>query len=288
MSAPPGDFEHPSSGTKGRVLAGKVVAVPEARQLDVLANLLERRGASVLRCPLIDILDSPDETGVSAWIERLITTPTDLVVFYTGEGVRRLLDFSRRAGLAPEFIAALARIPKLTRGPKPKRALSELKLATEHTAAAPTTAGLVITARTIETPFARVAIQLYSDGQDRQLIEDFERRGVTVDSVAPYVYASASDDDRVAALIGELAAGRVDAIAFTSKAQVQRLIELAHKRNLDTALKNGLERTKVGVIGPVVAAELAADGIRVDTMPDDNYSMKPLVTSLCELLDSTR
>jgi uroporphyrinogen-III synthase len=288
MSAPPGDFERSSSGTKGRALAGKVVAVPEARQLDVLANLLERRGASVLRCPLIDILDSPDETGVSAWIERLITTPTDLVVFYTGEGVRRLLDFSRRAGLAPEFIAALARIPKLTRGPKPKRALSELKLATEHTAAAPTTAGLVTTARTIETPFARVAIQLYSDGQDRQLIEDFERRGVTVDSVAPYVYASASDDDRVAALIGELAAGRVDAIAFTSKAQVQRLIELAHKRNLETALKNGLERTKVGVIGPVVAAELAADGIRVDTMPDDNYSMKPLVTSLCELLDSTR
>ena len=44
-----------------RVLADKVVAVPEARQLDVLASLLERRGASVLRCPLVSILDSPDE-----------------------------------------------------------------------------------------------------------------------------------------------------------------------------------------------------------------------------------
>ena len=40
----------------------------------------------------------------------------------------------------------------------------------------------------------------------------------------------------------------------------------------------------MAAIGPVVAAELANDGIRVDTMPDDNYSMKPLVTSLCELL----
>jgi uroporphyrinogen-III synthase len=267
-----------------RQLAGRVVAVPEARQLDVLANLLERRGAAVLRCPLIDILDSPDEPGVLAWIGRLIAQPTDLVVFYTGEGVRRLLGFARRAGVEAEFIAALGRTPKLTRGPKPRRSLGELKLAAEHTAAEPTTAGLVTTARTIATPLARVAIQLYSDGQDRQLIEHFEQRRVTVDCVTPYVYASASDDDRVASLIGELAGGRVDAIAFTSKAQVQRLIELAHKRNLAAALKAGLERTKVAAIGPIVAAELAADGIRVDTMPDDNYSMKPLVTSLCELL----
>jgi uroporphyrinogen-III synthase len=98
------------------------------------------------------------------------------------------------------------------------------------------------------------------------------------------VYASASDDERVAALIGELAAGKVDAIAFTSKSQVQRLVELARKRHLEGALQTGLARTKVAAIGPVVAAELAKDGVRVDAMPDESYSMKPLVTSLCELL----
>jgi uroporphyrinogen-III synthase len=267
-----------------RGLAGKVVAVPEARQLDVLAGLLERRGASVLCCPLIAILDAPDEAAVVGWIERLASTSTDLVVFYTGEGIRRLVGFARRAGIEPQFLAALTRTPKLTRGPKPKRVLAELKLVPEHTAGEATTAGLVATARAIETPLERVAIQLYGADQDRQLIEHFEQRGVSVDCVAPYVYASASDDERVAALIGELAAGRVDAIAFTSKAQVQRLLELAKERKLEAALRTGLARTKVAVIGPVVAAELAADGIRVDAMPDDNYSMKPLVTSICELL----
>jgi uroporphyrinogen-III synthase len=274
------------SADSDQVLAGKVVAVPEARQLDVLAGLLERRGASVLRCPLVDILDSPNEASVVGWIERLVATPTDLVVFYTGEGVRRLLGFASRAKLEPDFVAALERTPKLTRGPKPKRALAELELKAEHTAAEPTTAGLVETARTIRTPLLRVAIQLYSENQDRQLVEHFERRGVAVDCIAPYVYASASDDERVAGLIGELAAGRVDAIAFTSKAQVQRLKDLAEKRGLESALQAGLSRTKVAAIGPVVAAELASEGIRVDTMPDDNYSMKPLVTSLCELLGS--
>jgi uroporphyrinogen-III synthase len=271
-----------------RVLAGRVVAVPEARQLDVLAGLLERRGASVLRCPLVDILDSPDEQSVVAWIERLIAKPTDLVVFYTGEGVRRLMAFAGRAELEPKFVAALARTPKLTRGPKPRRALAEHGLAPEYTAAEPTTAGLVAAARTIDAPLRRVSIQLYSEAQDRQLIEHFEQRGVAVDCVAPYVYASASDDERVAELLGELSAGRVDAIAFTSKAQVQRLLDLAQKRNLLSSLQRGLARTKVAAIGPVVASELANAGFRVDTMPEDSYSMKPLVTSLCELLGAQR
>jgi len=270
-----------------RVLEGHVVAVPEARQLDVLASLLERRGASVLRCPLVGIEDSPDEAAVVAWIERLIELPTDLVAFYTGEGIERLVGFADRAGLRKQFVAALQRTPKLTRGPKPKRALRALELAPEHTATEPTTAGMIAAAQAIQAPLGRVAVQLYTAAQDRQLVEHFERRGAAVDCVAPYVYASAADDDRVAGLIGELADGRVAAIAFTSKAQVQRLLELAQKRGLEAALRAGLERTKVAAIGPVVAAELAAASIRVDTMPEESFSMKPLVTSVCELLGAS-
>lgn len=272
------------SSESDRVLTDKVVAVPEARQLDVLASLLERRGASVLRCPLVGILDSPDEPAVLGWIERLIATPTDLAVFYTGEGIQRLVGFAHRAGREAPFVAALARTPKLTRGPKPKRALKALELEPEYVATEPTTAGMIEAAKAIAAPLRRVALQLYNRDQDRQLVDYFEQRGAGVDAVAPYVYASQADDERVAALIGELAAGRVDAIAFTSKAQVQRLLELAQKRGLEATLRSGLERTKVAAIGPVVAAELASARIRVDTSPKESYSMKPLVTSVCELL----
>jgi uroporphyrinogen-III synthase len=287
MSTPPPEAEAdrpPSGTTDERALEGRVVAVPETRQLDVLAGLLERRGASVLRCPLVSIHDSPDEQSVVAWIDRLIALPTDLVVFYTGEGIERLVACARRAGRERELIAAFARTPKLTRGPKPKRALRNLELTPEHTATDPTTAGLVAAAETIATPLRRVAVQLYSQDQDRQLIEHFEQRGTQADCVAPYVYASAADDERVAALIAELAAGRVHAIAFTSKSQVQRSTAFARQRELDRELRSGLERVKVAAIGPIVANELAAARIRVDAMPTESFSMKPLVTSLCELL----
>jgi len=276
------------SSESDRVLEGRVVAVPEARQLDVLAGLLERRGASVLRCPLVGIKDAPNVGPVVAWIERLVTIPTDLVVFYTGEGIERLRKCARGAGLEAEFIAALARTPKLTRGPKPKRALHTLELTPEHVAIEPTTAGLVAAAQTIEAPLRRVAIQLYSEDQDRRLIEYFEQRGLAPDCIAPYVYASAAEDEQVTGLIAELAAGRVAAIAFTSKAQVQRLLTLARQCQLDAVLRGGLERTRVAAVGPIVAAELTAAGIRVDTMPGESYSMKPLVTSLCDLLGQGR
>jgi uroporphyrinogen-III synthase len=275
MSAPSDDLD--------RVLQGSIVAVPESRQLDVLAGLLERRGASVLRCPLVGIVDSPDEAGVLAWIERLIAIPTDLVVFYIGEGIDRLAACARRAGRDREFAAALSRTPKLTRGPKPKRALKTLGLAPEYAAAEPTTAGMIEAARAIAQPLRRIALQLYNRDQDRQLAEYFERRGALVDAVAPYAYASAADDERVAALIGELAAGRVDAIVFTSKAQVERLLELAVKRQVEAGLRAGLARTRVAAVGPVVAAELESAGIRVDAIPTESYSMKPLVASVCEL-----
>ena len=271
-----------------RALEGKVVAVPETRQIDLLANLLERRGATVLRCPLVGIEDSQDEPAVVGWLDRLISTPTSLVVFYTGEGVQRLAGFAQRAARAAAFMEALARTPKLTRGPKPKRALKKLGLDAEYAAAEPTTAGMIETATSIEAPLERIAVQLYSQDQDRQLVDHFLARGADVDTVAPYTYASAADDERVTTLLEAMAAGGVDAIAFTSKSQVQRLIALARKRRLDALLEAALAKTKVAAVGPVVAAELAGAGIRVAAVPKESYSMKPLVRSVCELLAGRR
>jgi uroporphyrinogen-III synthase len=272
-------------GDTDRALAGRVIAVPEARQLDVLATLLERRGASVLRCPLVGIRDATDQAPVVAWIKRRISMPSDdLIVFYTGEGVERLVGAARRAGIEGDFRAALRRTRKLTRGPKPKRALRKLDLEPELEAGEPTTAGLIDTLKTIEVPHRRVALQLYASDQDMALVEYFRGRGIEPDCVAPYVYASAAEDQRVVELIERLAEGKVDAIAFTSKAQIQRLRKLAREKKLEPALRKGFAATRVAAIGPVVDAELKAAGIRVDAMPEDSYSMKPLVTSLCALL----
>jgi uroporphyrinogen-III synthase len=205
-----------------RALQNRVIAVPEARQLDVLANLLEKRGAAVVRCPLVGIDDTPDQQPVIAWLKRLIDAPPDLVVFYTGEGIERLLGCARRAGIGAQFVKALANTAKLTRGPKPKRALRRLELEPQFEALTPTTQGLIETLRTVELAGKRIAVQLYNAEQPRELIDYLRERGVEADCVAPYVYASAAEDRQVVELIERLKNGRIDAIAFTSKAQIQR------------------------------------------------------------------
>jgi uroporphyrinogen-III synthase len=265
-----------------QAFAGRSVAVPETRQLDVLADLLEARGADVVRCPLVAIKDSPDADAVTAWLARFVAEPPALLVIYTGEGLERLLGFAERVGIRDEFAAALARTRKLSRGPKPKRALRRLALTPEIEASAPTTAGIIATLDGLEFDDGRIAVQRYGAEPIPELEQYLAARGAHADWVSPYVYASAADDAEVVALIERLERGGVDAIAFTSKAQIERLMAVARERGLLDALEHGLKRTYVAAVGPVAAEALAAVGVTVDAMPTGSYFMKPLVRVLAE------
>ncbi|HEX7082153.1 MAG TPA: uroporphyrinogen-III synthase [Gammaproteobacteria bacterium] len=269
-------------------LAGRTVAVPEARHADVLASLLEKRGARIVRCPLVAIRDTDDEPAVAAWIERAIATPPSVLVLYTGEGVDRLTAFAERAGRKDAFVAALGQTRTLTRGPKPRRALNRLGIAPTVEAPEPTTAGILAALDRMEIDDGRVAVQLYGTEPNRALLDYLARRGLAADCVAPYTYASAADDDQVAELIGRMRRGEVDAIAFTSKSQLDRLRRLAGERGLVPDLEQALAATRVAAVGPVVAAELSAAGIRVDAVPTESFHMKPLADALAALFSRAK
>ena len=93
----------------------------------------------------------------------------------------------------------------------------------------------------------------------------------------PYVYAPASDADRVHDLIDRMARGEVDVLVFTSSPQVDRLFEAAAQRGRDTELRQGLDRTRVAAVGPVLAESLRQKGARVDICPEQGFVMKNLV-----------
>ena len=264
-------------------LAGKTVALPETRQLDELAQLIEKEGGTALRCPLVGIVDNPDAEPVLAWLRELAAGRFDLIVLLTGEALRRLLGFADRAGLRDAVLAGLARARKVTRGPKPVQALREVGLQPDLIAEAPTTAGVIATLGREPLAGRRVGVTLYGT-PNPELVGFLESAGATVQPVLPYLSAPASDADRVADLIGRLAGGRVDAIAFTSSPQVERLWEVARARGLETKLRDGLARACVAAVGPVVAATLAEHGVRVDVCPERGFVMKNLVQLLARRL----
>ncbi|PZN32565.1 MAG: uroporphyrinogen III synthase [Proteobacteria bacterium] len=268
-----------------QTLSGRRIAVPETRELDVFAAMLERRGAEVLRCPLVAILDAPDPQPVLAWIRDFAAGACDDLVLLTGEGLRRLLACIDRhePALRPAFVAELGRVRKITRGPKPARVLRELGLKPDLAAVEPTTAGVIASLKGLDLAGRTVGVQLYGTEPNRPLVEFLEGAGARVSSVAPYVYADKAADAAVRAMLERMRAGEVDAIAFTSMAQVTRLFAVEPAERVAAALG----RTRVAAVGPVVAEALAARGIAVDLMPAESFFMKPL-TSLLEAAFSAK
>ena len=263
-------------------LAGRTIAIPETRELEVFATLLERRGATVLRCPLIAIRDAPDPQAVLSFARALAAGGFDDLILTTGEGLRRILSCidSHEPALREGFLAALERVRKVTRGPKPARALRELSLKADVAALAPTTAGIIATLKTEKLAGRRVAVQLYGTEPNLPLIEFLEGAGARVTTVAPYVYADAADDAAVRALLERLGSGAVDAIAFTSTPQVERLFTLAPQAEVLAALGH----TLVAAVGPVVAETLKKHGVAAHLMPAESFFLKPLTAALEEAL----
>jgi len=263
-------------------LTGRTIAVPETRELEVFAAMLERRGASVLRCPLVAILDAPDPAPVLAFARDFARGSCDDLILTTGEGLRRLLGCIGRheRELEAAFLAALARVRRITRGPKPARALRELGLKPDIAALEPTTAGIIASLAAEQLAGRRVGVQLYGSEPNRPLIEFLEGAGARVVTVAPYVYAGAADEAAVQRLLASLAAAEVDAIAFTSTPQVERLFAVAPP----AAVRAALARTLVAAVGPVVAQALARHGVHARLMPEESFFMKPLTSALEEAL----
>src|SRR3984893_4850349 len=265
-----------SAEAKAAAFAGRRVALPETRELDRLARMLEEEGAETLRCPLVAIEDTPDPRPVIDWLGRF---PFDDLILYTGEGLRRLHGFACRHELEPAFLNGLRTARKITRGPKPERALRELGLKSDLRAEEPTTDGLIATLSSIDLRGRRVGVQLYPGNPNTRFTDFLRQAGAEPATLLRYIYASASEDEKVVELIDRIADRAVDAIAFTSSPQVQRLFEVAVATRREEVLRTALQRIQIGAVGPVVAEELRRRGVEATIIPDHGYFMKPLVSA---------
>lgn len=260
-------------------LEGRTIALAEGRQLEELAAMVAREGASPLRCPLLSILDNPDAGPVEAWIDELIADRFDLLLVMTGEAIRRLAPAADRMGKREAFVSALGRVPKISRGPKPIKALRELDITNARVASAPTTAGVLVTLAGEELAGKSVGYTLY--GRDNPELDAFLReKGATPHSVLPYILAPSADVERVVSLIEKLDAGTIDGIVFTSTPQVDRLWEVARERGLEPMLLRGMARTQVSAVGPLVAESLHQHGADANVCPDQGWVMKNLVQQI--------
>jgi len=269
-------------------LNGYRILILETREEAQFSRLLAEQGAEVLQCPMFTIHDAPDAAPIEAWIRRFVEKPCDDLVLMTGEGLRRLMKVARRIGVDRDFIAALGNARKFARGPKPGRALREIGLEPQVTTDKPTSEGIAEMLAQVDLSGHRVGLQLYPDKNHSVLIGAITAQGAEVDPVLPYIYDAQAADANIVTAIDEMAQGRIDAIALTSSGQVRRLVEVAQTHQCEGRLRDGLARTPIASVGPVVSDELTSHGLRTDIYPaNDAYFMKPLISAMAAALGTT-
>src|SRR5271156_192883 len=258
-------------------LNGYRILILETREEAQFSRLLAEQGADVLQCPMFTIHDAPDAAPIEAWIRRFSQKPCDDLVLMTGEGLRRLMKVARRIDVAQDFVTSLRKARKFARGPKPGRALREIGLEPDTTTEKPTSEGIAEMLARVDLVGHRVGLQLYPDKDHSALIGALSAQDAAVDTLLPYVYDAEAADANIVTAIDEMAKGAIDAIALTSSGQVRRLIEVAKAHDCETQLRQGLARTPIASVGPVVSDELRAQGLRTDISPVEGaYFMKPL------------
>jgi uroporphyrinogen-III synthase len=146
----------------------------------------------------------------------------------------------------------------------------------------PTTDGIIDSLRALELRGRRVGLQLYGTEPNRPLVEFLQGAGASVLVVAPYVYADAADAQAVLTLLERMRSREIDAIAFTSTPQVERLFAVAPLEVVTEALA----KTLVAAVGPVVAETLGKHGVQARVMPEESFFLKPLTSVLEDALGS--
>ncbi len=261
-------------------LNGLTILVPESRELDFFADLLEAAGAAAVRCPLVRICDLDDPAACVVWIDQLIAGSFQDVIWFTGEGLRRLVAIAERHGRRAAFVAALGRVRTITRGPKPVRALRELGISPGLAAPTPTSQGVRDVLANEDIGGRAIGVQLYPGEGGLALLPHLRARKAMVFPVTPYRYTSEAETGQVTEAIRMLAAGRIGMIAFTSSPQVERLVEVARQAGLEAELREAFTRVRIAAIGPVVEETLRGHGVTDVLRPESNFHLKPLVRAI--------
>jgi uroporphyrinogen-III synthase len=245
------------------VLAGFTVAVTAERRRDELAALFERRGARVVKAPALTIVPLQDDDELHAATAACVGLAPDIVVATTGIGFRGWLEAAEGWGVGDTLRAALGRARLIARGAKPCGAIRAADLNEEWSAVSESSDEIL--ERLLEQGVAgrRIAVQLHG-GPQSDFTAALREAGAAVVEVPVYRWTLPADVGPVRRLAGQISAGQIDAVTFTSAPAVQALLAIAGPGQEDLlAWFRG--RTMAACVGPVTAAPLLARDVPVVT-----------------------
>ena len=243
------------------------VLVLESRRATEMATLVTTYGGRPHSAPALREVPIESNAEALACVDRLVLGEFDVAVFLTGVGLRALLAVVDALRSRDAFVAALARVRIVARGPKPVAVLRDLRLTPWVTAPEPNTWREVLAAIDGQGSSVlrglRVAVQEYGTSP-APLIEGLRARGASVLQVPVYRYALPDDLAPLEAAVGALIGGAIGVALFTTATQVTHLFQVAARMGREDDLRAHLRTVAIGSIGPTTSDELREHGVAVD------------------------
>lgn len=261
-------------------MVGFTIAITAERRRDEQAVLLERRGARVVRVPVITHVPLLDDEALHAATEECIDDPPDLVVVTTGIGFRGWLEAAEGWDLGGALRVSLAGATLIARGAKPCGAIRAAGLSEGWSASSESMVEIQDRLLAEGVRGRRIAVQLHG-GVQEDFVDALRAAGADVVEVSVYRYRLPDDPTPLRRLVEQVLAGRFDAVTFTSAPAVNALLEVAGA-DVTELLRSFSSRVVAACVGPVTAAPLVKEGI--PALVPDRSRLGALVRSVTDEL----
>lgn len=242
----------------------------ESRRAQEVTKLIRTYGGEPFVVPSMREVPLESNTQALEFADQLMGGKFDLVVFFTGVGVRALLNIVETRYPREEFLKALRTVKVAARGPKPVAALREVNVPVTVTAGEPMTWHELMSAMNAEFGDAlsefRVAVQEYG-ASNPEFLAELTLKCAEVTKVPVYQWALPEDIRPLRECVLGIASGNIDVILFMTAVQVIHLFQVAEQMDCEDDLRAGLASIVVVSIGPTTSEELAHYGVTPDFEP---------------------
>jgi len=247
----------------------RVLSLESRRSIEV-AKLIRTYGGEPFLVPCMREIPLSSNSEALDFADALLSGKVDLVVFFTGIGVRALVDAAATKYDRETFLGALRKVKVAARGPKPYTALREFQVPVAATAPEPATWRELMQA--IEQEFGpslaemRVAVQEYG-ASNPEFLTDLTLKSGSVTKVPVYQWALPEDLAPLEKCVQGIARGAYDVLLFMTAVQVIHLFQIAERMHCVAAMRAGLLSMAIISIGPTTTEELTHYGITPDFEP---------------------
>lgn len=249
---------------------GLRVLTLESRRAREVEKLIRTYNGQPVVVPAMREVPLESNTACLEFGRRLLEGDFDLIFFFTGIGVTKILETLDTKYDRERVLDELRRREIIARGVKPAGALKQLEIPVTATVPEPSTwrDALVVLDRVGGTrmPGLRIAVQEYG-ATNPEFLAELSGRCAEVTKVPVYQWALPLDLELLRTSVRGLVNGEFEVILFMTAIQVIHLFQVAREIHLHAELAQALGRIVVVSVGPTTSEELRHYGIQPDFEP---------------------